>query len=115
MNSAFTLTSGAEFSFKERTFKFPDTQQGELLKHDFHFTNTGDEPLIISNYKVACTCTKITFPTEPILPGKSGVIHLTFDTTSAYDYQHRKIQIFSNAKKNPTVISFKVIVIPHNE
>ncbi|MBD3638408.1 MAG: DUF1573 domain-containing protein [Crocinitomicaceae bacterium] len=115
MNSAFALTGGAEFSFKDRSYKFPDTPEGELLEHDFHFTNSGDSPLIISKYEVACSCTKITFPQEPVAPGKSGVIHLTFDTNGKYGFQSRKVHIYSNASKRPTVISFKVTVIPHNE
>lgn len=115
MNSAFILTGGAEFSFKERLHKFPDTPQGVLLEHDYEFTNTGDAPLIISKYSVSCSCTKITFPEKPVLPGESGKIHLTFDTTGKYEYQHRKVSIFTNASDKPTVISFKVFVIPHQE
>ena len=114
-NSAFVLTDGAEFSFNDRSHKFPDTNEGVLLEHDFPFTNTGDEALIISDYKVACSCTKITFPKEPIAPGKTGVVHLSFDTNGKYGFQSRKVEIHSNASKKPTVISFKVTVIPHNE
>ena len=114
MNSAFILTGGAEFSFLDRTHKFSDTEAGELLEHDFKFQNTGDEPLIIKSYEVACSCTKITYPKEPILPGKSGIVHLSFDTNGKYGFQSRKVKILSNAKK-PVYIQFKVTVIPHNE
>lgn len=116
MNSAFVLTDGAEFSFiSKKSHKFPDTDEGKLLEHDFHFTNTGDEPLIISKYKVACSCTKITYPEDPILPGQKGTIHLSFDTDGKFGFQHRKIYITTNASKRPTVISFKVTVIRHYE
>lgn len=115
MNSAFIFTDGAEFSFLDRSYKFPDVTAGVLLEHDYSFTNTGDEPLIISDYKVACSCTKITFPEEPVLPGATGSVHLTFDTEGKFGFQSRKVQISSNASKKPTVISFKVTVIPHNE
>lgn len=114
MNSAFIFTDGAEFSFKDRTHKFNDCEAGVLLEHDYEFTNTGDEPLLITSYKVACSCTKIDFPKEPILPGKQGVIHLAFDTHGKYGFQSRKIFIQSNSKKK-TVLQFKVTVIPHNE
>lgn len=106
---------GAEFSFKDRMAEFEDTKEGVLIEHDYSFTNTGDEPLIIADYKVACTCTKITFPKEPVLPGMSGIVHMTFDTNGKFGYQYRKIEIYSNASKRPTVISFKVSVIPHPE
>lgn len=114
MNSVFVCQAadGAEFSFNDkRSHKFPDTKEGVLLTHDFHFTNSGNQPLIISKYKVACSCTKITFPNDPILPGEKGTIHLTFDTEGKFGFQHRKVYISSNASKKPIVISFKVTVI----
>ncbi len=115
MNSAFIFTDGAEFSFLDRTIRFQDTQAGVLLEHDFEFQNTGDEPLVINSYEVACSCTKIRFPKEPIAPGKKGIMHLSFDTNGKYGFQSRKVKIKSNAKKAVTVIQFKVTVIPHNE
>jgi hypothetical protein len=108
LSSAFTFRSGAEFSFLDRNHDFTDAKAGKLLEHDFTFTNVGDEPLIISDYKVACSCTKLTFPKEPILPNQKGTIHLTFDTEGKYGIQDRKIEIVSNAKK--VKLSFRVYV-----
>ena len=113
-NSAFILTGGAEFSFLDRIHRFNDCEAGVLLEHDFEFTNTGDEPLIINSYKVACSCTKLDFPKSPIAPGHTGIIHLSFDTNGKYGFQSRKVYIHSNVKKK-TVLQFKVTVIPHNE
>ena len=110
LNSAFILTGGAEFYFKDKSHQFPDTKEGGLLEHNYTFTNQGTEPLIISSYKVSCSCTKVTFPKEPILPNKEGTIHLSFDTNGKYGFQSRKIEIISNSKKR-TVLSFKVVVI----
>jgi len=102
--------SQAEFRFKESSHKFPDTEEGALLEHDYTFTNTGDSPLIISEIKVSCTCTKFTFPTEPILPGAEGIIHVSFDTKDKSEFQNRTLAIYSNAKKSPQKIRFKVKV-----
>jgi len=116
LNSAFVCppTDGAEFFFYEHKHKFPDTQQGVLLEHDYHFKNTGKQPLIIHKYEVACSCTKINFPKKPVLPGEEGTIHLTFDTNGKYGYQYRKVMIYSNVGKKPQIISFKVNVIPED-
>lgn len=115
MNSAFILTDGAEFSFLDsKSHKFDDTKEGVLLQHDYQFTNTGDEPLIISDYKVACSCTKLEFPKNPILPGQQASLKMTFDTTGKYGFQKRKIRLISNAKKT-TELMFKVTVIPNAE
>ena len=89
LSSAFTYTGGAEFFIKDKNHDFTDTNEGVVLEHDYHFTNTGTAPLIISDYKVACICTKITFPKNPIAPKQSGTIHLSFDTQGKYGYQNR--------------------------
>lgn len=113
LGSAFIRqpTDGAEFFFEAPKHKFPDTQAGVQLTHDYHFTNVGDEPLIIADYKVACSCTKVDFPKEPVAPGSPGIIKLTFDTTGKYGLQNRKIDLYSNASQNPYSLVFKVYVI----
>lgn len=111
LSSAFTFRSGAEFSFLDRNHDFMDVDEGVVLEHDFSFTNVGDAPLVISEFKVACACTKIVFPEEPVLPNQKGSIHLTFDTKGKYGFQSRKIEIISNAKK--LKLSFRVYVVRH--
>lgn len=109
INSASAFCQ-AEFSFKKSTIKFPKTKQGVVLHGDYEFTNTGNQPLIISEIKVACSCTKYEFPKEPILPGKSGVIKVTYDSKDGYGWQDRTLDIYSNVKKNPVKVRFKVYV-----
>ena len=103
--------SQAKITFKEKTHRFPKTKEGVLLKHDYAFTNTGNEPLIIEGIKVTCTCTKFTYPKTPILPGEKGVIHVSFDTNKKYEWQNRTLVISSNAEKPTSIIRFKVMVV----
>ncbi len=109
--TAFPSNGQAVFSFLEKTtFKFPDTKQGQQLSHTFKFKNTGNTPLVISNYKVACSCTKAIFTKAPILPNQQSEITITFDTNGKYGYQDRIIYIYSNAKKSPIKLRIKVYV-----
>ena len=115
LNSAFVFLNGAEFYFLDGdTCRFPDTKEGVVLEHVFPFKNTGDEPLIISGYTVACSCTKITFPKDPVLPGKEGELRLTFDTEGKYGFQSRKVLLKTNTKKS-IKLQFKVTVVPREE
>lgn len=117
LNSAFVCppTDGAEFYFYAPKHKFPDTREGVILEHEYKFKNTGDAPLVISEYKVACSCTKINYPKEPVMPGTESSILLSFDTNGKYGYQYRKVELYSNASSKPVVISFKVTVIPKED
>lgn len=109
MSSALAFGQ-AEFSFEHKTFKFPKTKEGELLKHSYPFTNSGNEPLVISDIKVSCSCTKFTFPKAPILPGEKGEINVTFDTKGKIAWQDRILEIHSNSKRSIDKIRFKVMV-----
>jgi len=113
LSSAFTFTGGAEFSFIAKTYDFPDAKAGELLEYDYEFTNIGDRPLIISGFNVACTCTKVTWSNTPVLPNQKGVLHLTFDTKGKYGFQHRKVEVLSNANRS-VKLSFRVFVQPES-
>ena len=58
-----------KLAFAEATFDFGKIMEGEKVEHNYTFTNTGDEPLIISNAKGSCGCTVPDWPREPIAPG----------------------------------------------
>lgn len=115
VNSALGLTQEAEFSLKERTFKFPKTKEGIVLEHVYKFTNTGNEPLIIDEYAVACHCTTAELPSEPILPGATGEVKVFFDTDGKYGQQDRFVYLYTNTKRKKEKLRFKVYVIPVEE
>jgi hypothetical protein len=114
MNSAIGLGQSAEFFVKERLHKFPKTLEGVQLKHTYEISNTGKAPLIISSYKVACPCTKVTLP-GPIQPGETGYITLAYDTNGKSYVQDRKIILQTNTLKGEEYLRFKVYVIPNEE
>jgi len=45
----------------------------------FEFTNTGDQPLIITNVRSTCGCTVPSTPQAPIMPGKSEKIEVKYN------------------------------------
>ncbi|MCR9173164.1 MAG: DUF1573 domain-containing protein [bacterium] len=111
INSALVFGQEAEFSLEEKVHKFPKTKQGVLLEHKFKITNTGEAPLIISDYKVSCKCTKAILPKAPILPGETYQLKVTFDTKGKYDFQDRTVYLKTNTKKGTHSVRFKVRVI----
>jgi hypothetical protein len=66
--------------YAETTFDFGEVTEGEKVRHVYKFTNTGNEPLIISNAKGSCGCTVPDWPREPIAVGEAGEIVVEFDT-----------------------------------
>ena len=113
LNSALGFCQEAEFSIDKSIHKFPVTKQGEVLSHEYMITNSGDEPLIISDYKVSCACTKVALPESSIEPGATFALQVTFDTKDKYYYQDRTIILVANTKKKMHKIRFKVKVVPN--
>jgi hypothetical protein len=62
INSAFVFGQNAEFSFSDRIKKLDPINEGTPVQFTYEFTNSGSEPLIITEYDVECTCTKVVFP-----------------------------------------------------
>lgn len=105
-------------SFAQSQLKFTDTKKnfgfvkkGEVVKIEFEFSNTGDQPLIITDAKAECSCTTIDFPKQPIAPKQTAKLTVSFDTKSVYDRQDRIVEVISNAKNPSQKIRFKGVVL----
>ncbi len=104
--------------FAQSQLKFTDTKKsfgfvkkGEVVKLEFEFSNEGNQPLIITEAKVECSCTTVEFPKQPVAPSQKGKVIVSFDTKSVYDRQDRIVEIISNAKNSNQKIRFKGVVL----
>lgn len=96
----------------ENHFDFGKIKKGESVKHVYEVTNTGSNPLIISNVKPACGCTAPEFTKDPILPGQRGQITLAFDSSSFEGVQNKQAEIYANTEKAPILLTFTADVQP---
>ncbi len=100
----------AQMTFLKPKHHFPKAIEGDQLTHYYVFTNNGNAPLVVTDYKVACVCTRVYFPLKPVMPGQTDSIHVTFDSHSKAGYHNRTIDLRSNAANSPVRLSFKVFV-----
>jgi hypothetical protein len=98
--------------FKETTFDFGTVVSGEKVSHVYSFTNTGSEPLIISNAKGSCGCTVPNWPKEPIAVGGTGEIEVVFDSKNKKGPRNQKVTITANTDPPQTFIYLKGEVTP---
>lgn len=73
---------------------------------EFKFTNTGKEPLILTNVRSSCGCTVPKWPREPVLPGQSDVIKVEYKT-NRIGRINKTITVQSNASNNTVVLRIK--------
>lgn len=79
---------------------------------EFKFTNAGKTPLTITSVTGECGCTATTidgkpgWPQEPILPGKSGVIKVKYDTKREGRFE-KNVTVTSNSKLSSIKVRIK--------
>lgn len=94
------------FSFVNDSIHLGTMVKGKSKKVEYHFTNTGDEDLIIE-VVTACKCTDISWPKEPVKPGEQGVISAVYDSSTQKLGENVKvIDIVANTKHLVTEIRF---------
>jgi hypothetical protein len=99
-----------EISFDKTVHDYGTVMQGADATCEFKFTNTGKEPLILSKPVSSCGCTVPTWPQEPVLPGKSDVIKVTYATHNVGPI-NKTVTVSSNAKTARVVLSIKGTVV----
>lgn len=95
--------SGAEITFKETSHDFGNIPFKGNGSYEFVFVNTGTEPLILTQPKSSCGCTVPEWPRQPILPGESNVIKVTYKNTDRPGNFNKYVTVFSNAAVNKEV------------
>jgi len=101
--------SGAEISFEKEIHDYGTIDQGANGVYEFKFKNLGKEPLIITNASGSCGCTVPVWPKEPILPGASSIIKVSYDTKRVGPF-NKTVTIVSNAKESSKTITIKGVV-----
>jgi len=87
-------------SFSKKEHDFGTIQEGETVSHEFEITNTGNSELIISNANASCGCTVPKYPKEPIPPGETGSIKVSFNSDGKQGKQRKAVGIMANTQPN---------------
>ena len=95
------------------TIDFGKIEQGKPVSAEFEFTNPTMVPLIISAVRPTCGCTVADYPKEPVEPGKTGKIAVTFNAASSGVFT-KTIMVTSNATEGNTALVIKGEVVPKN-
>jgi hypothetical protein len=97
------VAGGSDINFEETVHDYGTIEKGANGDCEFNFTNTGDEPLILSNVQASCGCTTPSWPREPIAPGEKGAIKVHYDTQRVGGF-NKTITVTSNGKTDRVVL-----------
>lgn len=98
------FTSNTEMhSFGQIEWKHPVTVQ-------YTITNTGDQPLVLTEVEPDCACSVAQWTQTPIAPGAKGTINVTFDAEALGHFQ-KSVAIYSNAEPHLVYLKFNGEVV----
>lgn len=101
---SFAQAKNADIKFEKTTHNVGEFPEKKPVTYaTFKFTNVGNAPLVIHQVVASCGCTVPTYSKEPILPGKTGEVKVTYDgTDKPLGFFKKSIIVRSNAKTPTT-------------
>jgi len=92
--------------FKELIYDYGNIEIGSPGNSVFRFTNTMKKSLVINSVIPSCGCTVANWTKKPVLPGKTGIVTLHYNTKIPGTF-NKTITVRSNAKNGTVVLRIK--------
>ena len=92
-----------EVSLDKTTMHFGRFDWKEEQNDTFILKNVGNHLLIIQDVTTSCGCTQVTYSKEPVLPGDSVSLHVTYKADHPEHFD-KTITVYCNAKPSPVIL-----------
>lgn len=103
----------ASAAFAVKTHDFGNIKEANgPVSCEFTFTNAGSGNLIIYDATAECGCTRPEYPKNPIAPGKSGKIKVTYNPAGRPGAFEKTVTVKANGKPSKIRLKIKGNVIP---
>lgn len=79
-------------------------EEGGRVTHVFEFENQGKIPIIINAVQASCGCTTPVWTKEPVLPGKNGIIKVTYNPINRPNKFIKTVSVTTNLGKQQLMI-----------
>jgi Protein of unknown function (DUF1573) len=93
-----TVAKVSKVSWVKESHDFGEIPQGKPVSVEFAFTNNGEAPLLIADVATSCGCTASDYSKEPIAPGKSSKIKVTYNAANIGAFTKNITVNFSEAE-----------------
>lgn len=99
-----------DLDFAETTYDFGTVKADHgPVTHEYVFTNTADVPVTVMSASVSCGCTRPKYSSEPVKPGKTGKITVSFLPKGQKGYISKNVKVrYKAAGKKTRSITIKI-------
>ena len=91
---------------------FGNISDGDVVETEFIVKNVGETDLVIIDAKGSCGCTVPEPPKEPIKPGESAPIKVSFDSKGKVGSQEKTVTLTTNSVEGIETFKIKANVQP---
>jgi hypothetical protein len=102
--------AAAIFTWNGKVFDFGQIQRGTPVTHEFSFTNTGNDVLVISSVQASCGCTVTDYSKDPIPAGGKGYVKATYNAANPGAFS-KTVTIHANTDESTVVLTIKGEVV----
>lgn len=95
--------AGASIEWEKTDHDFGKIELKKSVSVNFTFKNSSMMPLVITSVEPSCGCTVAEHPKEPIKPGKTGTVTISYDAGTT-GYFKKSITVLSNASQSPSLL-----------
>lgn len=92
-DEATDIENAGRLVFTDTIHDFGTMTEGEIVTYDFEYKNAGNKEILITNAKGSCGCTVPQWDTDPIAPGETGTMNVTFNSKGKPGYNEKKVLI----------------------
>jgi len=94
------------YKFDKTVHDYGTIKKGADGTCEFKITNTSKEPLVIQSAVGSCGCTVPKYDKEPIMPGKSTVITVKYDSNRVGPFT-KEVTVMFEGKPEPAKVQIK--------
>ena len=98
------LANAPQIEFTQVNKDFGTVKEGDVIEHEFIFTNTGKSDLIIRKIRSSCGCTTAAPKVSVIKPGEQSSLSASFRTSGFTGRQSKTVTVITNDPKRSTVV-----------
>ena len=102
----------AKVELDKEVHDFGTISEGDRVETEFIVKNIGDSDLMIYEAKGSCGCTVPEPPKDPIKPGDSAPIKVSFDSKNKPGEQEKTVTLTTNTENGHETFKIKAKVTP---
>lgn len=101
-----------KIEFDKIEHNFGTINEGDVVETEFIVKNIGESDLIIADAKGSCGCTVPNPPKEPIAPGSSAPIKVSFNSSGKPGNQSKTVTLTTNTENGRETFTIRAEVTP---